>query len=326
MSVKLSRRSFLGAAAAGAAVSAMPFGAFRAMAASPFAMQASWINDAEFAGYFLAMDKGYFAEEGLDISYASGGPDVIPESTIITGRADLTLTTPDTTIKAIAEQGAPFKIIGAQYQKNPIGIVSLKSNPIEKPEDLVGKTLAVPPVNVISVEAMLKFNGIDRKDVNIVPYAYDPTPLIRGEIDASLDFTTNVPFTISQQGAEATSFLLYDFGVTIFNDTVVVTEEVLKTKRRELVSWLRASRRGWDENFVDPAVWPPKWAESWFKGTGRTIENEIYFNTAQKPLMESANGIFSLAEEDIEACLTALGQIGIKGHREMFDTTLLEEI
>ena len=74
---------------------------------------------------------------------------MIPESTIIAGRADLALTTPDTTIKAIVEQGAPFKIIGAQYQKNPIGIVSLASNPINEPRDLIGKTLAVPPVNVI---------------------------------------------------------------------------------------------------------------------------------------------------------------------------------
>ena len=326
MEITLNRRRFLGAVAAGVAVSAMPFRPFSAMAASPFAMQASWINDAEFAGYFLAIDKGYYAEEGLDVSYASGGPDVIPESTIITGRADLTLTTPDTTIKAISEQGAPFKIIGTQYQKNPIGIVSLKSNPITKPQDLVGKTLAVPPVNVISVEAMLKLNGIDKSDVNIVPYAYDPTPLIKGEIDASLDFTTNVPYTISQKGVEATSFLLYDFGVTIFNDTVVVTEETLKTKRKELVAWLRASRRGWEDNLVDPTVWPPKWADSWFDGTGRSIDNEIYFNTAQKPLIESPNGIFSMSEEDIESCLQALGQIGIKGTRDMFDTTLLEEI
>ena len=62
--------------------------------------------------------------------------------------------------------------------------------------------------NVISVNAMLQINGIDPAQVNIVPYAYDPTPLIQGEIDASLDFTTNVPYTISQQGVEAVSFLL----------------------------------------------------------------------------------------------------------------------
>ena len=322
MSLTLNRRHFLGTAAAGAALSAP----FRAFAATPFTMQAAWINDAEFAGYFIGIDEGYYTDEGLDLTYLSGGPDVIPESTIIANRADLALTTPDTTIKAIAEQGAPFKIIGAQYQKNPIGIVSLVSNPINEPKDLIGKTLAVPPVNVISVNAMLSLNGIDPASVNIVPYAYDPTPLIKGEIDASLDFTTNVPYTISQQGVEATSFLLYDFGFTIYNDTVVVTEETLSTKRNELVSWLRASRKGWDANFKDASLWPPKWADTWFAGTGRTIDNEIFFNNAQQPLMESPAGYMSMTEEGIEANLRALYKVGIKGTRDMFDTTLLEEI
>jgi NMT1/THI5 like len=89
-----------------------------------------------------------------------------------------TLTTPDTTIKAVVEEGAPFKIIGAQYQKNPIGVVSLAENPIREPEGLINKTLAVPPVNAISVAAMLELNGVDPNQVRIVPYAYDPTPLI----------------------------------------------------------------------------------------------------------------------------------------------------
>jgi ABC-type nitrate/sulfonate/bicarbonate transport system substrate-binding protein len=323
MSLILDRRRFLGTAAASAAAASFPM---RGRAATPFTMQAAWINDAEFAGYFIAIDEGYYAAEGLDMTYLSGGPDVIPESTIIAGRADLALTTPDTTIKAIVDQSAPFKIIGAQYQKNPIGIVSLVSNPINEPKDLIGKTLAVPPVNVISVNAMLALNGIDTADVNIVPYAYDPTPLIQGEIDASLDFTTNVPYTISQQGVEATSFLLYDFGFTIYNDTVVVTEETLATKRADLVSWLRASRKGWEENFKDPNLWPPKWKDTWFAGTGRTIENEIFFNNAQQPLMESPAGFMAMTEEGIEANLRALSEVGINGTREMFDTTLLEEI
>lgn len=324
MRLTIARRRFLQGIALASAATALPRGALAA--GSPLAMQAAWINDAEFAGYFLALDQGLYAAEGLDLTYLPGGPDVIPESTIIANRADLALTTPDTTIRAIAEQGAKFKIIGTQYQKNPIGIVSLKKNNITKPADLVGKTVAVPPVNTITVETMLKMNGIDRAAVNIVPYAYDPTPLVKGEIDASLDFTTNVPYTIGQMGEEATSFLVYDYGVTTFNDTVVVTEETLAAKRKELVSWLRASRKGWEANFADPAAWPPKWAETWFKGTGRTIENEVFFNTAQKPLIDTPNGIFSMSEEDIQKNLDALAAVGIKGSREMFDTTLLEEI
>lgn len=323
MPLTLDRRHFLGLMGAAASV---PLMARHAAAASPFNFQASWINDAEFMGYFVAAEKGYYGEEGLDLTYFSGGPDVIPESTLIAGKADLTLTTPDTTIKAIAEQGAPFKIIGAQYQKNPLGVVSLAKNPINSPEDLIGKTLAVPPVNVISVEAMLKISGVDRDKVNIVPYAYDPTPLIKGEIDASVDFTTNVPYTIQQAGEDAVSFLLYDYGYTIFNDTVVVTEETLKSKRKEIVAFLKASRKGWDENFKDTAAYPPQFEDSFFKGTGRSIDNEIYFNNAQKPLMTTPGGVFSMTEETIAANIEALAAVGITAKPEYFDMTVLEEL
>lgn len=117
MPFAMSRRPLLGALAASAAAGVLgrlPM----ARAATPFDFQASWVNDAEFTGYFVALDQGLYAAEGLDLQYYSGGPDVIPESLLLAGKADLTLTTPDTTIKAVVEQGAPFKIIGAQYQKN----------------------------------------------------------------------------------------------------------------------------------------------------------------------------------------------------------------
>jgi hypothetical protein len=173
---------------------------------------------------------------------------------------------------------------------------------------------------------MLKLNGIDRARVNIVPYAYDPTPLIKGEIDASLDFTTNVPYTIEQAGEKAHSFLLYDHGFTIYNDTVVVTEETLASRRGDLVAFLRASRKGWEESFKDPDGWPPRFERTWFKGTGRTIANEIFFNNAQRPLIEHPDGIFTMDEDGIAKNIDALGQIGIRASREMFDTTLLAEI
>ena len=318
----LNRRLFLKSAAV---LSALPMLPGIARAGSPLIFQASWTNDAEFAGYFLAIDRGYYSAEGLDLTYVPGGPDVIPEATLIAGKADLALTTPDTTISAITDQGGKFKIIGAQYQRNPVGIVSLAKNPIKTPADMIGKTIAVPPVNTISVEAMLALNNIDKSKVNIVPYQYDPTPLIKGEIDGSFDFVTNVPYTIKTMGEDSFSFLLYDFGYTIYNDTVVVTEDTLKTKRKDLVAWLKASRKGWTENLTDPALWPPKWEKTWFNGTGRTIDNEVFYNTAQKPLIASDKGIFAMTEEGIAANIAALGKVGIKATRAMFDTTLLAE-
>jgi ABC-type nitrate/sulfonate/bicarbonate transport system substrate-binding protein len=254
------RRSFLQTAAVLGAASPL---LARSQAGAKLTLQAAWVNDAEFMGYFIALDNGYYKAEGLDVRYLSGGPDVIPEASLLSRKADVALTTVETAIKAITDQKAPLVIIGAQYQKNPVGIVSLASKPLKTPADLVGKTIAVPPVNRLTVEAMLKLNGIDKSKVRIVPYAYDPTPLIKGEIDGSLDFTTNVPFTIKSKGKDAVSFLLADFKLPLFNDVVVVTQDTLKNRRKDLVAFLRASRKGWVENFKDTAAYPPKFKDTW---------------------------------------------------------------
>ncbi len=327
MTVRLNRRQFSRAALAGAAGLALsPAFTRGASAASPLVFQASWVNDSEFLGYFVAFEEGFYKKEGLEVTYVSGGPDVIPESTLISGSAQIALTAIETTIPAIVDQGAKLKIIGTQYQKNPIGVVSLASSNIKSPKDLVGKTLACPSVNLTSVQAMLKLAGVPEDKVRVVPYEYDPTPLIQGAVDATIDFTTNVPFTIEQAGKKASSFLLYDYGFTTFNDTIVVTEETLETRRKELVAWLRASRKGWDANFADPAAYPPKFKDSWFKGTGRTIENEVYFNTAQKAIIANPAGVFALTEAEIAKNIDALGQIGIKADKSHFDMSLLAEI
>lgn len=289
-------------------------------------MQAAWINDAEFMGYFVGLTKGFYKQEGLDFKYLPGGPEIVADTVVISGRSDIALTTPDATLRAISEGRADLKIIGAQYQKSPLGIVSLEKNHITSSKDLIGKRVAVPPANVITMEAFLRINSIEKSQVEIVPYQYDPGPLLRGEVDATLDFVTNVPFTIREKGGSPTSFLLYDFGFQIFNDTVVVQTKILNERRPELVRWLRASRKGWEENFRNPEGYARGFSDTWFAGTGRSIDNEIYFNKAQRPLIESPKGIFSLGDDSVQACIDSLKQIGVAARKDMFDTTILSEI
>jgi ABC-type nitrate/sulfonate/bicarbonate transport system substrate-binding protein len=292
-------------------------------AADALSMQAAWVNDAEFMGYFVGIQNGLYRAENIDLNYLSGGPDVIPESALLAGKAPLALTSPDTTIRAIVSQGAKFKIIGAQFQKNPIGVVSLASNPVRNVKALEGKILAVPPVNLTGVMGMLKVNGIAKSSVRIVPYQFDPTPLIKGEIDASVDFVTDVPYTIGLAGKQAVSFLLYDSGVPQFGDVVTVTDEFLAAHRPLLVRWLKASRAAWTENFKDPRKYPTLFKDSWLKGTGRATDNDVFTNTADKPLMEAPDGIFSMTEAGINANVAYLKSVGIAADRSMFDTTLL---
>ena len=311
-----------------AAASATSAAAGTAPAGPPqkLSMQSAWVNDAEFIGYFIAITNGYYKDAGVDLNFLPGGPDVVPESSLLAKKAPLALTTPDTTITAIVNDSAPFVIVGTEYQKSPIGVVSLEKKPIHEPKDLIGKTLAVPAANTLGVDAMLRLSGIDKSKIKIVPYEFDPTPLLKGEIDASIDFVDDVPYTIQQAGEKAVYFLLWDYGYTIFNDTVVVTKDLLANQRDLIVKWLRASRKGWVENFKDPNAYPPKFADTFFKGTGRTVQNELFFNNAAKPLIDTPDGIFSMSEASIEANVKALNDTGIKATHDMFDTSLLAEV
>jgi ABC-type nitrate/sulfonate/bicarbonate transport system substrate-binding protein len=317
----ISRRAFSAALGASLLAGSLPRGA--AAASQSLSLQTAWVYDAESIGYFVARELGYYDAEGINLSILAGGPDVIPESALLAGKAPIALTTPDTTIKAIADQNAPFCIIGAQFQKNPLGVVSLQDHPIRTPKDMVGKTVAVPAVNLTTVHALLKLNGIARTAVRIVPYQFDPTPLIKGEVDATVDFVTDVPFTVSKAGKKPYSFLLYDYGVPLFNNTVTVTRDFLAQNRPLLVKWLRASRRGWQENFKDPARYPQAFAGSWFKGTGRSIDNEIFTNQANLPLMSSPRGLFAMTPEAILRQVEYFQSIGIRARGDMFDATLL---
>jgi ABC-type nitrate/sulfonate/bicarbonate transport system substrate-binding protein len=317
------RRRFLALAASTIATSA------RSLAAAPttLTMQSSYINDAEFLGYFVAIDKGYYGSRGIDVVYRPGGPDIIPESALFSQKADIALTDIDTTVSAITKQGAKFRIIGAQFQKNPTGVISLPAKPVRSPADLVGKTLSVSPVSMAIVKAFFRTNGLAPNAVRIVPdLQSDPTALLTGAVDAALGFVSDFPFVVQQHGQTPIILLLGDYGLPQFMDTVVVPEDVLRTKRAALVEWLAASRRGWDENFRDPSFYPQALHATWLKPAGRSVAYDTFSNTAYRDLMSTRAGIFSMSEEDIAKNIEAVGRLGLNATRAMFDTTLLQEI
>lgn len=291
------------------------------------ALQAAWINDAQFMGYYIAVDNGYYEAEGVDLQYLSGGPDILPESQLLSGQAQIALTTPDTTATAILEQGAPFKIIATMFQQSPLGVLSLADGAaITSPDQLAGRTIATGTAATAAVEAMLRGAGVDPGDVTFVPYSFDPQVVLDGEVDAAAEFCPDTPFVIEELGGDPVCTSLYEMGYRMFNNTVVVTEETLSEHRDALVGFLRASRRGWEENFVDPDAYPPQFVDTWFEGTGRSVEHETYFNNRSEALMAHPDGFFSLSQPDVDAVVATLQSVGIDASSDMFDLSLMEEV
>jgi len=300
--------------------------ATRVFALDKLNFQSIWLNDPEFIGYMIAIDNGYYAAEGLSVNYIPGGPDVIPEGALLSGKADISLTHLTGVVKAVTEKGAPLKVIGTQYQKSPVGVISLEQSNIRQPKHLIGKTVACPPLSIATFLAMLKVNGVPKEKVRVVPYTFSPAPLVKGEVDAVVDFVIELPFLAEQKSGKKTSyFLVWDAGMPLFIDLVTVTSDTLKNKRGQLVKFLRASRKGWAENNADPAKYPAKYSNTWFKGNGSSLEAENFHNKAQIPFMANPKGLFALDTGAIDASLAALERVGLKGSRDIFDLTLLAE-
>src|SRR5262245_5126896 len=126
-SMQISRRELLARAMYGIpALSALSWGCRQPPATGlvQLSMQSPWVNDAEFIGYFIAIDQEYYRDVGLDVKYLRGGPEIIAEGRVLSRQADLALAPLETTASFVLKERAPFRIIGTQYQKSPMGIVT----------------------------------------------------------------------------------------------------------------------------------------------------------------------------------------------------------
>jgi ABC-type nitrate/sulfonate/bicarbonate transport system substrate-binding protein len=322
----LSRRAFTATVLGGIAAATLPARAVLA-STTKLTLQAIWINDPEFNGYYIAIEDGFYADEGLEIDYIPGGPDVIPQASLLTGKADIALTSPLETAHAVFEKGAKLKVIGAQFQKSPDSVIFLKESGITTLKDLEGKTVACPPLNIGPFKILLNLNEVDTEQVTFVPYTFDPTPLAIGQVDAVVDFMTSMPNSVAMAAEKEVGFILFsDSGLVYGQNFVCVTEETLAERRDELVSFLRASRKGWDKEFEAPGQAALAWEDSWFKGNGYTPQMTQFHSNIQVDLIDHEDGIYSMTEEWIEQTLVSLNSVGIAATKDMFDTSLLAEI
>ena len=209
-------------------------------------VQLGWIANVENAGEFVADEKGYYAEEGLDPTLTPGGPQVSLEPTVVSGAALIGLSNADA-IPAVANaEGAKLKIVGVTLQNNPSAVMSLVSNPVPDAKSLEGKKLGLQQNGEVIYDAFFQLAGVYVSTVTIVPVQFDPAPLVAGEVDAFASFLVNQPIALEAQGIKTVTFLLADYGYNIYADAFFVTEDTLADDeaRDTVVRFLRATRRG----------------------------------------------------------------------------------
>ncbi len=323
---RMNRRDFLGATAGLAASAGLR--AQAAWAQVPVALQLSWLHSVQFAGSYIALDRGWWREAGLEVSLLQGGPNAPVEPPVVAGNALVGISAADYAAAAVA-QGAPFRIIGVAMQKNPFVIASLADNPIASPADLPGKRIGMAVSNTPVLQALCSLNGVDIAAVQIVPTQYSAQPLVAGQVDGLLCWETDLPVAMAIQGIEAHTMLMADHGYALQSQTYVATVDSLATRRKELVALMAGEARGWDACRADTDA-AAELTVRMFPDAGMDLPTQQLQARRQVPLMFSdltdAHGFGWWTDETVEENIRILSLLGRTVTRDLWDRSILEDV
>jgi ABC-type nitrate/sulfonate/bicarbonate transport system substrate-binding protein len=294
-------------------------------------VQLSWILNEEWSGEIIADAEGYYAGAGLDVTLVPGPSSGVAE--LVSGTADIALTDALSIGAAVANEGAPLKVIGATFQKNPFTITSLADGAnITTPEDMIGKRIGVQDSNRAVFDAFLAANGIEVSTVEVVPVQYDPSPLVNGEVDGLIAFVTSQSVALDLAGVEITDLLFADNGLPFVGHVVTVADETIETDREMLKGFLAAEIRGWNDAVDDPAAGAELAVAAYGADLGLDIETSTASAAAQAQLLVVSdetveNGLFTISDGLQEQTLQSLATAGYELSRtDLFDLSLLDEV
>ena len=216
-----------------------------------------WYPNALHAFLYEAQEKGYFAEQGLDVDIQSPAGVNDAMSMVAAGKADIGLYYQQDVIQARAEQNVPIKSIGAVVQ-GPLNIVlSLKDKNITSPKDLEGKTVgyAGTELSEALIRSIMKNSGADPDSVKLVDVGFDlMSSMTTGNVDATIGCLVNheVP-QMEEEGFELNYFPVSGYGIPNYYEEIFLTNNKLLEEEPEVVAgFLRASKKGFDDFKADP--------------------------------------------------------------------------
>ena len=228
-------------------------------ALTPITLQLQWFSQAQFAGYYAALDQGYYEDLGLDVTIAEGGFDIVPATVLGSGAADFAVSWVPRGLTP-REEGINMTNIAQIFERSATLQVSFKETGITSVTDLAGKTVGNWGFgNEFELLAGLKSAGLDpATDVTLVQQQFDMLALISGEIDAAQAMIYNEYAQVLETVNPATGALFTaddlniidwnDEGVAMLQDAIWADQDRLDSEddyRDNAVKFVEASMRGW---------------------------------------------------------------------------------
>jgi len=207
----------------------------------PVKVQLKWAHQFQFAGFYAAIEKGFYREAGLDVALIEARPEMNTDDEVLSGAADFGVGT--SSILLLRAQGKPVVVLAVIFQHSPSVLLALRSSGIDTIHDLAGKQVMIEP-NAASNLGYLRQEGLLDK-VHIVRHSFNLDGLISGKIAAQSSFSTNEPYILQQAGIPYREFSPREGGVDFYGDNLFTTERQIAEHPERVKAFRQATLRGW---------------------------------------------------------------------------------
>jgi NitT/TauT family transport system substrate-binding protein len=217
-----------------------------------------WVPQAQFAGYYVALKKGYYAKEGLDLTIQPGGPDIVPEQVVEHGSADFGLDWLPSLL-AQREHGQDLVNIAQIFQTTGMRLITFKSTGITSTSQFKGKKIGVwyagNQYQFLAWMAKLGYNP--DKDMTVIHQGFDMNAFLSHQLDMASAMTYNELGVVLESGVKLSDLNVFDYGaagVSMLEDGLYARADYLKSNHDTAVKFLRASIEGWRDVVQDPTA------------------------------------------------------------------------
>jgi NitT/TauT family transport system substrate-binding protein len=288
------------------------FSTFSFAADNNVTVQLKWVTQSQFAGYYVAQDKGFYKEEGLNVTIKPGGPDISPMQVLAGGGADVAVDWMPSALAA-REVGVPSVNIAQPFKSSGMMLVCRKDRGVNSIADLKGKTLGVwfygnefPFLSWMSKLGLSTNGGSD--GVTVFKQGWDILPLTQGDATCVSAMSYNEYWAILAEGLtaeELTVFKYEDEGVATLEDGLYVLEDDLANSefQDKMVRFVRASMKGWKYSETNPVEAAEIVVDNDDSGAQTVKHNTIQIEEIGK-LTAGSNGALDI--EDYERTVSSL--------------------
>ncbi|MBV5321681.1 MAG: ABC transporter substrate-binding protein [Sulfuricurvum sp.] len=246
-------------------------------------VQLQWADQFQFAGYYIAKEKGYYRDAGLDVTIQKFDSKKLAVDEVMAGHSTYGIGRSSLLVDRM--KGRNVVALAAIFQSSPFILLSQKSADIKTPRDLVGKRIMMTQdfQDTISVRAMLNSQGLSVDELKTIEHSYNPMDISNGKTDVMACYISNEPYILKEKGVETNAISPEAYGFDFYSDILFTSDLEVRNHPKRVRAFVDATLKGWEYAFSHI----PETAQlirTHYNGQNKSLESLVYEGEVLKSL------------------------------------------